>query len=315
VNTAQKSRQGGASSARQRVSLSPRFVPGQTFRYEMEFQTTSANSRSGLAADPEGPSKLVITWDATIRLDVLPAGANPPGSFRIRTTYEKSMASVRSDTLAPGAEAIQDEYHKLEGKVVEFTLDARGKVVSVSGLENVVGGEKASQAAREWIAQLAAGPGAPATGVTIGQRWESTQPATSLPVAGMVWQTVSEYARNEPCRPPDPLVPAAANNSAPAETCAVILTQLDLVQPKRVRDPTPPEYRKNGVRTSGKWTGSGESLTYVSLKTGFVVSVTQTASEEMDVRFTTPQNDSLHYSGTILSRSQVALLPDELAQE
>jgi hypothetical protein len=281
----------------------------------MEFQTTSANSRSGLAADPEGPAKLVITWDATIRLDVLPAGENPPGSLRIRTTYEKSAASVRSDTLVPGAEAIQDEYHKLEGKAVEFTLDAHGNVVSVSGLENVVGGEKASKAAREWIAQLAAGPGAPAGGVTIGQRWGSTQPATSLPVAGMVWQTVSEYSRNEPCRPPAPSDPDAAKNSGTPETCAVILTQLELVQPKRVRDPTPPEYRKNGVRTSGKWTGSGQSLSYISLKTGFVVSVTQTASEEMDVQFTTPQNGSLRYWGTLLSRSQVTLAPAELARK
>src|SRR5579863_8985976 len=46
-----------------RVSLSPRFSPGQVFRYTMEFQTTTATSRSGIAADPAGPSTLSVTWD------------------------------------------------------------------------------------------------------------------------------------------------------------------------------------------------------------------------------------------------------------
>src|SRR5438270_6506465 len=69
------------------ISLSPRFSPGQTFRYTMQFETTTATSRSGLATDPQGPSNLVITWNATILLEVLPAEASEPGSLRLRTTY------------------------------------------------------------------------------------------------------------------------------------------------------------------------------------------------------------------------------------
>ena len=315
ANLPARSRQRGTPEAGQRVFVSPRFVPGQTLRYEMEFQTTSANSRSGMVTDPEGPSKLVITWDATVRLAVLPAAASPPGSIRIRTTYEKSVASVRSDTFAPGANAIERDYRRLAGKVVEFTLDARGNVISVSGLENLVHGKNAMRAARAWIAQLAAGPGAPPGGVTIGQRWGSTQPAESLPVAGMVWRTVSDYVGNEPCRSPSPAAPDSANHSTASETCAVIQTDLELVRSKKVRNPTPREYSKKGVRTAGKWTGSGESLSYISLKTGFVVSVTQTADENMDVQFTTSQGDLFRYSGTIHSRSQIALDPDELARK
>ena len=68
---------GGAASPR--VSLSPRFVPGQTFRYEMEFETTTDTSRSGLASDPQGPSSLVVDWNATVRIEVLPADAGTPG--------------------------------------------------------------------------------------------------------------------------------------------------------------------------------------------------------------------------------------------
>jgi hypothetical protein len=300
-----------------RVSLSPRFSVGQAFRYAMEFETTTATSQSGLAKDPQGPSKLVITWDATILLEVLPTEASTPGSVRLRTTYEKSTAHVTSDTFDPVAAATQDQYQKLEGKVVEFNLDASGKVISVSGLTGIVDGEKAVQAAREWIAQLGTGSGAPAGGVTVGQKWSSEQPAASLPVAGMVWRTESEYLRDEICHPPNPeAAPAPSSAESPAnpeppETCAVILTRLNLIRPKPVRNPTPEEYRKNGMQTAGKWDGSAESLSYISLRTGLAVSVTQTGTEEMDVTLTTEHNASMRYAGTILSRSQVALLADD----
>jgi hypothetical protein len=302
-----------------RVSLSPRFSPGQVFRYEMEFETTTATSRSGLAKDPQGPSKLVITWDATVRMEVLPAGASAPGGIRLRTTYEKSTASVRSDTFDPAASQTQEQYEKLEGKVVEFSLDAGGKVKSVSGLEGVVDGDKAAQAAGDWVAHLDASSGAPAGGVMVGQKWSSGQEAKELPVAGMVWHTETEYLRNEVCHPPNPEVPPVSAESAGSpesdETCAVILTHLSLVRPKPVRDPTPEEYRKNGVQTAGTWNGSAQSLTYVSLRSGFVVSVTQTGTEEMDVTLTTRHDAAMHYAGTVLSRSQVALVADDMREK
>jgi hypothetical protein len=315
-----------------RVSLSPRYVPGQVFRYAMEFETTTATTESGFASDPQGPSTLAITWDATIRMEVLPldgatsaaaSGATSaekssavPGGIRLRTTYEKSTASARADTFDPTADATEEQYKKLAGKVVEFTLDAAGKVKSVSGLEGIVNGAKAAQAARDWIGHLDATSGAPPGGVTIGEKWTSDQPATSLPVAGLVWRTNSQYLRNEPCHPPNPDVPPSASSAdsaatATSETCAVILTHLSLVRPKPLRDSTPEEYRKNGVQTAGKWNGSGQSLIYVSLRSGAVVSVSQSGSEDMDVTLTTKQNTSMRYAGTILSRSQVALIGDE----
>jgi hypothetical protein len=317
-NSPEKERQNTSTTSPPSVSLSPRFSPGQTFRYNMEFETTTATSRSGMAADPQGPSKLVIDWDATILLEVLPTEASAPGKIRLRTKYEKSTAHVTSDTFDPAAVATEEQYRNLEGKVAEFTLDPSGKVISVSGLGEIVDGEKAVQAARDWITQLNAGPGAPAGGVTVGQKWSSEQPATSLPIAGMVWRTESEYLRDEICHPPNPEAPPAPSNTEspenpePPETCAVILTRLNLVRPKSVRDSTPEEYRKSGVQTAGKWDGSAESLSYISLRTGLAVSVTQTGTEEMDITLTTGKNASMHYAGTILSRSQVALVADDL---
>jgi hypothetical protein len=300
-----------------RVSLSPRYVAGQVFRYAMEFETTTATTQSGFSTDPQGPSNLVITWNATIRLEVLPP-EGAAGGIRLRTIYEKSNASVRADTFDPTADATREQYKKLEGKIMEFTLDAAGKVKSVSGLEGIVEGEKAAQAARDWIDHLDAGSGAPPGGVTIGETWTSDQPASSLPVAGLVWHTDSQYLRNEPCHAPSPELPLSASpadsstSGAAGETCAVILAHLSLVRPKALRDPTPEDYRKNGVQTKGNWTGSGQSLLYVLLKTGAVVSISQTGSEKMDVTLATNHNNtSMRYAGTVLSRSQVELIGDE----
>jgi hypothetical protein len=311
-----RGQKGGAVSPR--VPLTPRFVPGETFRYELEFETTTETARSGLVSDPQGPSRLVVVWNATVRIEVLPPDAGTSGGIRLRTTYEKSSASVRSDTFDPAADQTREQFEKLQGKVVEFTLDATGKVQSVSGLEGIVDDEKAAQSARDWIAQLSASAGAPPKGVSVGETWSSEQPANSLPLAGMVWRTDSQYLRDEPCRPANPnLAPASgpassAVSSASAETCAVVLANLSLVRPKPIRDPTPPEYRKNGMQTAGVCTGSAQSLVYVSLMSGFVVSVTQTGSEQMDVTLTTSRNASIHYAGTISTRSQVALVVDDV---
>jgi len=314
-----REQKGGASSPR--VSLTPRFIPGQTFRYEMEFETTTETSRSGLASDPQGPSSLVLDWNATVRMEVLPADPGTPGGIRLRTTYEKSTASVRSDTFDPAADETGEQYKSLEGKVVEFTLDAGGKVKYVSGLEGIVDSEKAAQSAREWIAQLSASAGAPPGGVSVGQSWASEQPANSLPIAGLIWHTDSEYLRNEPCHSPNPDVPntagpadSAANSQLPTD-CAVILANLNLIRSKAAHDPTPPEFRKNGVTSAGKWDGTAQSLLYVSLATGMVVSVTQTGTEQMDVTLTSNRNTSMHYAGTISTRSQVALVADDAVRK
>jgi hypothetical protein len=312
--TPERSKKIGA--AERRISLTPRFIPGQTFRYQMEFETTTNTSRSGLGTDPQGPTSLVVNWDATVRMEVLSADDSAPGGVRLRTTYEKSAATVTTDSFDPAAQETTDQYRKLEGKVVEFTLDANGKVKSVAGLEGIVDTEKASQSARDWISQLSASAGAPAGGVMVGQTWTSEQPADSLPIAGLVWRTESTYLRNEPCHPVNAEIPRAAApansvaNLPPTMDCAVILANLHLVRGKGSHDATPPDLRKNGVQSEGKWEGAGQSLLYVSLASGMVVSITQTGTEQMDVKLTSNHSTSMHYAGTITSRSQVALVAD-----
>ncbi len=314
---------GGAGPA-QRVRLVPQFVPGRVFRYQMDFRTTTESRRTGLVEDPQAASQLEISWGGTVRVEVLgaepgspPSGAGASGA-RLRTTYEKVLATARSDSYDPEAAAMAEQYRKLEGHSITFTLGADGKVSEIKGLDDIVADPRAAEAARNWLAQLAVGASAPGEGIVPGQKWSSELPGTSAPIAGLFWRTESTYLRDERCRTLTDAGASATGRTPPGssllETCAVILTRFEIVQPHPPRDPTPEDYRRRGLRTAGKWSGSGESLSYVSLRTGWVVSITQSGTEEMDVTVSTADGESsVRYAGRVRSQSQITLLPESSA--
>ncbi len=222
-----------------RTNLKPRLQPGDVIRYRLELQTTSeTTTHTGAISDPQGPSQLVVTWDAVVRLEVLgappsaseqnastqaspgvapglpqaralPAKSQAPApsaiqAMRIRTVYEKSAATVQSDTPDPAAEGIQKQYGQLEGHSIEFTLGADGHISDVRGLEGVVSDDKARSAAEQWLAQISGKSSAPAGGIVPGQNWTSEEAAASMPLAGLFWRTDSSYVRNESCQAANP---------------------------------------------------------------------------------------------------------------
>lgn len=296
-----------------RLMLTPKYVPGQVTRYQLETTTTTESHHGGAVQDPEGPGKLTIKWTAITRMEVLSAGKDasgkPDGSVRLRSTYEKSAASVDSASYDPEADSIKSEYHELEGKAFEFTLDAAGQVRDIRGIAGMEDGGQASQAEtlRAWLGQFSSATGAPREGIVIGQSWTTEQPIASAPLANLIWHTRSTYMRNEPCQAGKA---AGAANPATSEMCAVILAKLEISGSRPGHDATPESYRKQGLRTAGTWTGSGDSLSYVSLTTGRLVSVTQTSSEQMDFTVTNTEGENrVIYQGAVQSRSQLALLP------
>ena len=310
-------RNASPQSVPSRIKLLPRLTPGEVMRYTIEFHTESAMQHGGAIQDPQGPAQLAVTWNATVRLEILgatnesgPVQQSGPAAMRVRTTYEKSSATVRSDTPDPDADGIRQQYARLEGKSIEFTLGGNGAVSGVRGLEGVIPDEKARSAAEQWIAQLSGAVSAPAAGIIPGQRWTSEQLADSMPLAGLAWRTDSTYLRNEPCQPASP---GGAPAVASSDFCAVILSQLSLVSKRTPKDPTPDEFRRNGLRTSGRWTGSGESLSYVSLRTGWVVSTNQNGAEQMDIAVTKTGGNSVRYAGTVRTRSSISLEPRQAA--
>ncbi len=341
--------QSGKPSAAPHVDLRPKLVPGEVLVYQIQLQTITDTKPTGAISDPEGPSRLAVTWDATVKLEVLgelaqtpaappppspkpatgksdgggqaarrpaspatPAAAPvaaPPGAplaapLRIRTTYEHSAASVKSDSPDPQSDEIEARYAQLDGRAIEFTVGTDGHVSEVHGLDNVFENDQVRQAAEQWMLQVSSPALAPG-GVAIGQSWNSAQPAVSMPLAEMVWRSNSTYLRNESCRPTD------TSAAASKESCAVILTRQSVLPRKQLHDPTPDDYRRNGLHTAGTWTGSGESLSYVSLETHVAVSVTQDSSQKIDFTVTNAEGASIRYAGNIETHSRVELLPAE----
>jgi hypothetical protein len=312
------------ATAPARVTLQPRFTPGQVMRYRTTVESNSSTHDSGSIKDPQGPAMLDVTWDATVRLEVssvaAPGSSAPArsadGSMLLRITYESSQATVRSDTPDPRSDDIERQYAQLAGRSLEFTLAPGGQVSDIHGLEGVLTDEKARAAVQQWIVQFSAASAVPAGGVVPGQTWNSTQPA-DVPLAGLSWRTDSTYLRNEPCALPAAATAAAAPPPGPERAgCAVILSRLALITTRAVRDSTPDDYRRNNLRTSGHWTGTGQNLLYVSLDTGWVVSSTQESMQEMDVTITDVSPDpagAVRHAGSITMRSQVSLLSDAAA--
>ncbi len=291
-----------------RLRFIPQFAPGQTLHYQFEIRTSTSGQTTGPIADPEVASAFTQSATVLVRLDVLqvdPGAAGSMGRVRLRVTYEKVSVSTESDAYDPHAAAIEEQYHKLQGRSMEFTLEPNGRVGDLVGLDAILPDASVAGTAQAWMTGLSAGAAFPRRGIAIGDKWSAEQPLTGTPLEGVVWRTESTYLRNEPCR-------SGAPSPAPGvtqETCAVILTRFEIIQHRTRGDLTPEDYRRNGLRTSGKWRGTGEGLDSISLRTGFVTSVTQTSMQEMNFTISSAATPArLTYSGRVRSQSQVTLV-------
>ena len=325
----------------QRVHLAPQFKPGDSLRYQIESQMTIAGTTTTPIVNPEGATQVKQSISIVLRLDVLevkpatpeakpahgsnsaPATNAAPGPMRIRATYEKSSATSESDAYDPTSASLADQYNRLEGRSMEFTLEPDGRIVDIKGLEEMLSNPSAAQTVRSWMAGLSSSAGFPPLGIEIGQKWSREQPLTSVPLDRLFWRTEATYLRNEVCPentpPPDSKAAAAPASEAAAKArsanspaCATILTQFTIVRrgshnPRA--DDTPDDYRHNGLRTSGTWIGSGESLDSFSLATGRMLRSTQSSSQDLDFAITSTNTGSrMTYKGKIETRTEIILL-------
>jgi hypothetical protein len=301
------------SAPAQRHHLNPQFSVGQVLRYQISTRTTTTSNTTTPIVDTEGSSQLKQTLFIQLRIDVLavqPGATGAVGTIRLRATYEKASATSETDSYDPGADRLVDQFNKLDGKLSH-----------VAGLDDLLANPVASSTVRSSMAGLSASALFPKEGIVIGQKWSNEQPLENTPLAGLVRHTESTYVRDESVVTPvavdvAPSAPAtndlaAAKPSPPATACAVIVTKFEILRRGAAHgDTTPPEYIHNGLRTSGTWTGSGESLDSISLSTGFVVRSTQTASQSMDFEIVSPATGSkIHYVGQVETQSEVTLLP------
>jgi len=295
-----------AAASSQRVRLAPRLTPGETLRYRIESRSTTTGKTTTPIVNPEGGTQASQAIHLVVRLDVLdaqPAAAAGSGEVHLRATYEKSSAESESDAFDPDAASFGDQYARFEGQSIEFTMKPGGLLGDFKGLEEVFADRSAAEPVVSWLEALASGAGFPREGISIGQKWTSERPLDGAPLSGLTWRTESTYLRNEPCK-----------SSGSASDCAVILTRFRILRRGSVHpDATPEEYRRNGLRTSGSWTGSGESLDSISLSTGLLVNSTQTGTQDMDYEITSASTgSSIHHKGQVRTQSEITLLPNQM---
>ena len=301
-----------------RVHLAPTFAPGQSFRYAVQMRLGTTSTASGPITNAGGPKQLSEAIGVVIRLDVLSSAdadtSTTPVAARIRATYEKAAATSNGAAYDPDVAAMQDQFKKLGGQSIEFTLQSDGKIASVTGLNQLATDSDPSRAAilNQWLSQLTFGASLPKQGIAVGEKWSSQQPLTNIPLDGLAWKTTATYVRNQTCvassqSAPDggvPITPAAS-----PDQCAVIMTHSEIIGGRDKRERTPEVFRQNGLRTSGVWTGAADSLTAISLRTGIVSSVTQTGSTHMDFTImTVTAHNQMRYAGDTHSQSEITLL-------
>jgi hypothetical protein len=203
-----------------------------------------------------------------------------------------------------------------EGKTVEFTISADGSLEKVQGLESLF--PEQQQAWQEWAARFALAWTFPADGVKLAEKSKSEQPERAeAPIAGLYWERESVYVRDEPCRATQLTVAGEFSAlSAPAETCAVILTTSRLKQRSSSKDATPEDFKLHDLRTAGTAKGTNEIITYISLQTGLVVRATEEARQFMDVVVaTTDGSNRVHYNVDASSHSEVLLVTESLLNQ
>jgi hypothetical protein len=295
-----------------RIRFAPKFVPGETLRYRIESRTTTTGTTTTPIVNPEGGTQASLLIHLLVRLDVLsPPAAGGPGAARLRATYEKSSAESESDAFDPAQPPPSDQYARLEGQSVEFTIAPGGQLVDVKGLEDILPDRSAAQSALSWLGGLSSSSGFPAEGVEIGQKWKSERPVEGAPFAGLAWRVESTYLRDEPCNSSAGASDSARQAADPPESCAVILSRFEISRAGSSRsDATPEDYRRNGLRVSGSWTGSGESLDYISLSTDLLVRSTQTSDQQMDYQIVSASTgSSIHHKGQAHAQSEITLVP------
>jgi hypothetical protein len=301
------------SRAAERLHLNPKYAVGQIFRYQISTRTTTTSNTTTPIVNAEGASQLKQALLMLLRVEVLavqPGSPGANGTIRLRATYEKANATSESDTYDPDAATLVDQFNKLEGRAVEFTIDPDGKLSHVAGLDDLLANPVASGTVRSSMSGLSATAQFPKEGIVIGQKWTNERPLENTPLAGLTWRTESTYVRDESVAAP--ASPDATATTIPKEAvCAIVVTKFEIFRHGSAHgDATPPDYIHNGLRTSGTWTGSGESLDSISLATGFVVRSTQTTTQNMDFEVVSPTTGSkIHYVGQVETESHITLLP------
>ncbi|HTU34139.1 MAG TPA: hypothetical protein VMF66_10095 [Candidatus Acidoferrum sp.] len=296
-----------------RVHLQPEFVKGATFRYRIETTTSSNEHNVTPVVNPEGASEYKQSTSLVLRIDVLQVQLATPSSkrsIRFRATFEQSDSDSQTNAYAPSVATLDDAVDKLTGKWFDFSIDGANRLADIQNLTQIAPDRDVAARVLSWVHVLFAPIELPADGIFVGQKWTSQRELTDLPLTNILWRNNSAYLRNESCAASsgEKSIPGLGPNSE----CALLLTRFTVArQGSEHSDATPEAYLRNGLRTSGRWTGSGESLDAISLTTGLLISSTQTSTQDIDYQIRSAASGStIHHLGHTTTQTEITLLPN-----
>jgi hypothetical protein len=291
-----------------RVALFPQFRAGETFRYRIGFRSQIVSSTESTVASPQAPVNSQTDAQFFLFAEVVDVHQEAGKDvMRFRTKIVQSDASAPAKTVPSPLDL--DSNSPL-GKLVGFTLHAGGQATNLDGFDGLSVDERAAW--QEWLSRFAAAATFPDKGIKPGDKWKSEEPTPATPLGGLSWDKESVYVSDAPCTavsitPEGDISPLGQ----PLETCAVILTTATLKQKSPSKDATPDDYRLHDLRTTGTATGKNQIVSYISLKTGFVLRSTEDANQSMNVVVAkTDTTNRVHYAIGAESHAQILLLSE-----
>jgi hypothetical protein len=242
--------------------------------------------------NPQGASRVEIRLSASLRLEALagavpdpavaPAGSTAPRPD-VRATFEQVSVALGGDVYDPALEDLAKRYRRLDGATFLFSALDAGITAAPPPRGQPPLDSRLAAIAQGWVRLLVLGCDAPASAAP-GATWSDERPLPSAPLRGTVLRSQYTYLRDEPCGPGDRA--AVATQSLAEESCSVLLLRTAIAQTGPASDSTPDPFREQGLRTAGRWDGAGETLAYVARRTGWLVSITESQSEQMDYTVT-----------------------------
>src|SRR5713226_6715533 len=300
------------SAGDKRINLMPNLRPGQTITYLIRFQSDKTVKTESNVVSPMAPNAAQIDAHGLLRveiLDVQPTGSKATIHARGQFLVLDSGASLKGPGHKLPAE--DNQRVKPDGKSIEFTISSNGSVNGVNGLDSL--NLEQQQAWQQWVARFALDWTLHANGMKFGEKWKSEQAEQAgAPIAGLNWARESVYVRDEPCQASQlSIMGDVSASNGPPETCAVLLTLAKLKQNSSSKDTTPEDFKLHELRTMGTAKGTGEIITYISVKSGLVVRATEETSQFMDVVVAKADGSNrVHYNVDAKSHAEVLLVTE-----
>jgi len=276
---------GAAGRGDDKAVLLPRLQNGQSLRFESHAKLAREVKTKSNVATMMAPGELRRNLSIGLRLSV----------EEIRPVAGRPMMAAETEVTSAD-ESVAGASRPAPARV-SFTLGGDGNLTRADGLDELDPEQRVAW--QFWISQFAFGLTLPPAGVKPGEKWKTVEAEqTPTPIANLVWERETTYVQNDRC----PILPK--------EQCASFLTNSTLRQKSNPKDTTPQDYRLHELKTSGTASGTNQTVTYISLKTGLLMRASEDVQQSMDVTIAKADgSNQVQYQINVISHFETAFVP------